>query len=201
MNGYVIIVCLLCNTVHSFLPSKRTTRIEERKHRELSDLHLHSPIHTRWRDHEYEMECETAFPSNLETLNPDQFHELIQKVGAMHRTSSKGTMHEPKPIHLDDVFLAFDVDGDGIISADDEHNNEEGLYLANMWLAQAEMVEQHEKKFLVRHPDSIKQRMHRKRYHRFDPHSTLDTLEQVTDVNRDGQWTKKELGDALDFIQ
>jgi len=201
MNGYIIIVSLLCNTVHSFLPSKRTTRIEERKHRELSDLHLHSPIHTRWRDHEYEMECETLFPSNLETLNPDQFHELIQNVGAMHRTSSDGTLHEPKPIHLDDVFLAFDVDGDGMISADDEHNNEEGLYLANMWLAQAEMVEQHEKKFLVRHPDTIKERMHRKRYHRFDPHSTLDTLEQVTDVNRDGQWTKKELGDALDFIQ
>ena len=28
----------------------------------------------------------------------------------------------------------------------------------------------------------------------------MDTLEQVTDANRDGYWSKRELGDALDFI-
>ena len=74
------------------------------------------------------------------------------------------------------------------------------LYLTNMWLAQSEMVEQHEEKFQVRHPDSVKERLHRKRYHHFDHHSTLDTLEQVTDANRDGKWSLEELGDALDFI-
>jgi hypothetical protein len=125
----------------SFLPSKRTTRIKERDHRELSDLHLHSPIHTRWRDHEYEEECEAAYPKGIEELNPEQFHELILTVAALHRDAAGGTIHEPKPIHLDDVFVAFDVDDDGVISAEDEHSNEEALYLANMWLAQAEMVE------------------------------------------------------------
>ena len=42
--------------------------------------------------------------------------------------------------------------------------------------------------------------MHRKRYQIFDKHITLDTLEQVTDANRDGYWSERELGDALDFI-
>ena len=46
----------------------------------------------------------------------------------MHRESASGSIHEPKPIHLNDVFLAFDVDGDGYVSAEDEHNNEEGKY-------------------------------------------------------------------------
>ena len=78
-----ILITLLClHSAHSFLPSKRTTRIMERGHRELSDLHLHSPIHTRWRDHEYEDECTLAY-TNLklkDTINPIQFHELIQMV-------------------------------------------------------------------------------------------------------------------------
>ena len=52
-------------------------------------------------------------------------------------------------MHLDDVFKAFDADGDGKISADDEHHNWEALFLANMWLAQSEMIEQHEHSFHV----------------------------------------------------
>ena len=72
--------------------------------------------------------------------------------------------------------------------------------MANMWLAQAEMVEEHESSFTVRHPDSLKKRVHRKRFHRFKPYSTLSTLESVTDANRDGIWSPQELSDALHYI-
>jgi Ca2+-binding EF-hand superfamily protein len=194
---------LFVTTTHAFLPSKRSTRIKERDHRDLSDLHLHSPIHTRWRDHEYEYECNSWWDEQSpkkSTINPEEFHEMIKSVAEMHRKRSALTIHAPKPIHVDAVFAAFDIDKDGKISAEDEHKNEEALYLANMWLAQAEMVEQHEEQFMARHKDSIKKRVHRKRYHAFNPHSTRDTLEQVTDVNRDGFWSEKELGDALNFI-
>ena len=194
---------LLCISTRAFIPSKRTTRIKEREHRELSALHLHSPIHTRWRDHEYEDDCNAwwdAQTPNLSTIDSDQFHTMIKFVASMHRKRAASTIHAPKPIHLDDVFLAFDLDQDNLISAKDEHTNEEALYLANMWLAQSEMVEQHEDQFMARHADSIRTRVHRKRYHAFDPFSTRDTLEQVCDANRDGFWTHKELGDALDFI-
>lgn len=203
MQFKTISAFVFLTTAAAFLPSKRTTRIKERDHRKLSDLHLHSPIHTRWRDHEYEDECNRWWDeqkSGKEFVDPLEFHELIKAVAGMHRKSSALTEHEPKPIHLDDVFLAFDLDQDGAISADDEHTNEEALYLANMWLAQAEMVEQHEEQFIVRHQNSIKKRVHRKRYHKFDRHSTRDTLEGVTDVNRDGFWSKQELSNALNFI-
>ena len=37
----------------------------------------------------------------------------------MHREGASGSIHEPKPIHLNDVFLAFDVDGDGVVDDDE----------------------------------------------------------------------------------
>lgn len=182
--------------------------MKERDHRHLSDMHKHAPIHTRWRDHEYEEECEAAWekvgaPAAKDgEIGPDTFDEVIREVVRLHLIASKGSVHESKPIHLDDVFKAFDVDQDGKISADDEHNNWEALFLTNMWLAQAEMIEQHEHSFHVWSDASTnrRQRVHRKRFQTFDRHLILDTLEQVTDSNRDGYWSEMELGDALDFV-
>jgi Ca2+-binding EF-hand superfamily protein len=210
--GALLFLMLPAAWVSAFKPSKHIgehARTKERDHRHLSDMHKHAPIHTRWRDHEYEEECEAAwarmgpeeFDSNGE-IGPDAFHDLVKEVVALHRVDSTGTVHESRAVHLDDVFNAFDVDGDGKISAEDEHNNWEALYLANMWLAQAEMIEQHEHSFHVWSDNKRRQRkrVHRKRYQIFDKHTTVDTLEQVTDANRDGYWSKRELGDALDFI-
>ena len=100
------------------------------------------------------------------------------------------------------VAALINTNGDGKISAEDEHNNWEALFLANMWLAQAEMIEQHEHSFQAWSDAKRKgrERVHRKRYQIFDKHTTVDTLEQVTDANRDGYWSELELGDALDFI-
>ena len=121
--GALLFLMLPAAWVSAFKPSKHIgehARTKERDHRHLSDMHKHAPIHTRWRDHEYEEECEAAwarmgpeeFDSNGE-IGPDAFHDLVKEVVALHRVDSTGTVHESRAVHLDDVFNAFDVDGDG----------------------------------------------------------------------------------------
>ena len=198
----VVVLLGLFTGAEAFSPHHRATRLKEREHREQSDLHKHAPVLTRWRDHEYEDEWETVWPQ-AENVTEEIFSQLVLKVAQMHRESSKGTPAEPRAVHLDEVFQAFDADNDGHVHVGpEEHHNPDALYLANMWLAQAEIVEQHEKDFHVRDPEheEMQEREHAKRYHAFDHYSTLRTLEEYTDSNRDGEWSMQELGDALDYI-
>ena len=57
----VIVFAGMLGCARGFSTYHRKNRIKEREHRELSHLHLHAPIHTRWRDHEYEEHCDVAF--------------------------------------------------------------------------------------------------------------------------------------------
>lgn len=201
------LVALLVTHAAAFIPHKQKTRIKERDHRHLSDLHKHAPVHTRWRPHEYEDHCEEGWKAADKDadgqLTFDEFNALIAEVVRIHRKDSAGTESEPKLVHFDDVYNAFDADGNGIIEeGPEEHTNDHALFLANMWLAQSEMAHEHEETFLVRHPESLEtiNRVHRKRYHAFDPYDTLQMLEEYTDVDHDEKWSKKELGDSMDYI-
>ena len=168
--------------------------------RESSLLHKHAPYHQQFVEHHFadhvKANLDKADENNDGILSHDEFVNLVDLVVDEHMEETKGTELHPHPIHIDDVWKDFDQNNDGYIDFDTECHHDYALHSAHQWLQQSEIIAEHE-----RHPHTVEDRVHPKRFEPFEARVLKDLLHSMTDVDRSGHWSEKELVDVLHVLK
>jgi hypothetical protein len=167
--------------------------------RQSSIMHRHAPYHQQFVAHHFADHVKGRHKQADENsdgfLSHDEFVRLIDFIVDDHMEETKGTELHPHPIHLDDVWKDFDQNNDGSIDFDTECHRDYALHSAHQWLQQSEIIAEHE-----RHAHTIEDRDHPKRYEPFEARVLKDLLHSMTDYDRSGHWSEKELGDVLHVL-
>eukprot|EP00944_MAST-04C_sp_MAST-4C-sp1_P004509 g4509.t1 len=162
-------------------------------------MHMHAPYHKQFEVHHFEGHLKErlndADTDGNEELTHEEFVKLIDLIVDDHLKETKGTEMHPHPIHLDDVWKDFDQNEDGKIDFDIECHKDYALHSAHQWLQQSEIIAEHE-----RHPHTTEDRKHPKRFEPFEARVLKDLLHSMTDVDRNGHWSRKELLDVLHVL-
>jgi hypothetical protein len=195
----LLVVCLsVTNLVPTVHGAKSFGRYRGKEHemRQSSHLHIHSPYHVQFVEGHFlqhvKDRLKTVDEDNNEELTLEEFEKLVDYIIDDHMVETSGTELAPHPIHIDDVFKDFDENGDNKIDLHTECHKAYALHSVNQWLQQAEIVAEHE-----RHPHTVEERAHPKRFVAFNARELKDLLHTMTDVNRNQEWSEQELKDSL----